>query len=404
MASIKLVLDKRAARKDGTYPLKIGVSHQKYFQVSLDVYLKPENWVDNKVVFHKTQEVQAKKLNEYIQARLNFAKNTLYNLRILGTLKETTDSELRKMIDTSARKTAEVEKTNVENHFKEFIKRKEKNNTKKIYRNTLLHISKFTEITKLKFEDITHSWLIAFEHYLKGKCLSINAISIHLRNLRAVINSAIDEELITLNNYPFRKFKIKSEKTIKRSLTKEQIKLLRDYECEPHQEKYRDIFMLIYYLAGINIVDLLNLQGICSNGRVEFKRAKTGRLYSIKVEPEALEIIERYKGEKYLLNIMDRYKNHKDFLKRMNSTLRKIGEVKRVGKRGKKVIKPIFPDISSYWARHTVATLMAELDIPKETIAATLGHGGNTVTDIYINFDTRKIDAAMRQVIHYIKC
>ena len=63
---------------------------------------------------------------------------------------------------------------------------------------------------------------------------------------------------------------------------------------------------------------------------------------------------------------------------------------------------PKFPGISSYWSRHTWATIAASLDIPKETIAAALGHGGNTVTDIYIAFDQRKVDEANRKVIDHV--
>ena len=44
----------------------------------------------------------------------------------------------------------------------------------------------------------------------------------------------------------------------------------------------------------------------------------------------------------------------------------------------------------------------ASLDIPKETIAAALGHGGNTVTDIYIDFDRRKVDEANRRVLDWV--
>lgn len=55
-----------------------------------------------------------------------------------------------------------------------------------------------------------------------------------------------------------------------------------------------------------------------------------------------------------------------------------------------------------HYARHSWATIAASLDIPKETIAAALGHGGNSVTDIYINFDQKKIDEANRKVIDYL--
>jgi integrase len=60
------------------------------------------------------------------------------------------------------------------------------------------------------------------------------------------------------------------------------------------------------------------------------------------------------------------------------------------------------PKVSMYWARHSWATLGAELDIPKETIGAALGHSNKTVTDIYINFDRNKIDRANRQVLDFV--
>ena len=64
---------------------------------------------------------------------------------------------------------------------------------------------------------------------------------------------------------------------------------------------------------------------------------------------------------------------------------------------------PAFKGLTTYWARHTWATIAAELDIPKETIAAALGHSiGNPVTSIYINFNTHKIDEANRRVLDYV--
>jgi integrase len=82
--------------------------------------------------------------------------------------------------------------------------------------------------------------------------------------------------------------------------------------------------------------------------------------------------------------------------------LKKIGAVERKGLGGKKIITPLFPKLSTYWARHTWATIAASLDIPKETIAHALGHGSTTVTDIYIDFDMKKVDDANRKVLNYV--
>ena len=165
------------------------------------------------------------------------------------------------------------------------------------------------------------------------------------------------------------------------------------------------MFMLMFYLIGINAADLfLAKKSDLVNGRLEYKRAKTGKLYSVLVLPEAMDIIEKYKGAgDYLLNVMDEYKNYKDFLHRMGNALKEIGPMERRGRGGKKVRTPLFPDISSYWSRHTWATLAAFLDIPKEVISAGLGHEiGSSVTSIYIDFNLRKVDDANRKVIDYV--
>lgn len=212
----------------------------------------------------------------------------------------------------------------------------------------------------------------------------------------------LDEEFTT--RYPFRKFKIKHEETAKRNLTLEQLRKLFSYPVEDFQIRYVDIFKLSFYLIGINLSDLLTLKKEnIVNGRIEYHRMKTNRLYSIKIEPEAKEIIDKYAGENYLLNIMDACSNTRDFIRKMDKHMKNIGKVTRKGLGGKKTVESEFPTITSYYARHTWATLAAELDIPIETISMALGHAlGSEVTNIYINFNRSKIDEANRKVIDYV--
>ena len=147
--------------------------------------------------------------------------------------------------------------------------------------------------------------------------------------------------------------------------------------------------MLMFYLIGINAGDLLSLKTEdLYNGRIEYNRMKTHKYYSIKVEPEAMEIIEKYKGKEHLLTFMDGNSNYKDFLKQLNTQLKKIEG---------------FEGISSYWSRFTWATFAAELDIPIETISMALGHkAGYKITNVYIKFNQKKIDEANRKVIDYV--
>lgn len=254
------------------------------------------------------------------------------------------------------------------------------------------------DVERMRFDDVNYAWLSDFEDWMKRKELSQNTRKIHLGNIRIAMREAYKRELT--ENDPFRRFTFKPAKTRKRSLSLGQLRRIKDFPVEPYAEIYRDMFMLIFYLCGINIIDLYGLKEISGEGRIEYRRAKTGRLYSIKVEPEAMSIIERYRGDKALLCLADRWSDYKNFARQMNKALANIGEVKRSGLGGKKTVTPIEKDLTSYWARHTWATIAADIDIPDAVISMALGHSGeNRVTDIYIDRNMRKVDVANRKVI-----
>lgn len=238
----------------------------------------------------------------------------------------------------------------------------------------------------------------------------VNGVAIDLRNIRTVFNWAIDNDITT--KYPFRKYSIKQEKVKDFTMSAAQLVELRDYHVEPQQERYRDLFMLSFYLIGINISDLLQLKEM-NNGRIVYRRNKTGRIYDIKVEPEALNIIRKYRGKDHLLCILDgsknEYKDIRKFNSLMNEGLKRIGRKEEArnsrGRKFMKLVEPLFPQIETYTARRTWATIASKLDIPKDVIGKGLGHSEwfSSTTDIYIDFDSSKIDKANRQVLDELR-
>ena len=396
MATVKFYLDKRRQKKDGTYPIKLNVFHNKQIMIATQLSASEKEWNGNE---YSVRAQNYKPRNIVARGIINKAETVIFTLEQQEKLKSTTDKALKKLIEDAISSKVENQKTFLY-YLDEFVYKKTNQGTKSIYTTTRNKIEEYD--SHCTFESMDKSWLENFEAWM-AKTMKVNAYAIHLRNIRSVFNYAIDEEYTTL--YPFRRFSIKKEETRKRSLTAEQLRLLRDYPCEEYQIRYRDMFMLMFYLIGVNAADLFNAKhSALVNGRFEYKRAKTGKLYSIKVEPEAQAIIEKYKGKDYLLNIMDEYGNYKDFLHRMGIGLKQIGETERKGLGGKKSRNPLFPDLSSYWARHTWATVAAELDVPKEVIAHALGHSwaNSTTTDIYIRFDMKKVDEANRKVIDFV--
>lgn len=241
----------------------------------------------------------------------------------------------------------------------------------------------------------------------RGRCN--NGIINDIDKLKAVFNWARRRKLTT--NYPFERAMFKKDKTKKRNLTIGQLKAIRDIGLDAHDVVYRDFFMLGFYLIGMNLSDILDLtKDEYKNGRVSFYRNKTNRLYDIKVEPEAQAIIEKYreidKKKENLLNFMKitHSAGYAQFTTKCNHCLRSLGKKVYDGKRYVRKDSSIEPDLTTYWNRHTWATFAAKLGIPMETIGRALGHSiwDNSITGVYVEYDTAKIDEANRKVIDYL--
>lgn len=411
MVTIKIYLDKRALKQNKEAPLKVSFTKKgDTALMPLGVKVLPSQWdaKAQKVVSHPGKEA----LNAFIRNRVVAVQNIILSLTTSGELTRLTATQVKNKVASLLE--PEVEKENLfVSWFEKYIAMQENRRTREIYQATLKKLRAYDKmIGKLTFEEISKAWLTDFDIWLaENGCPGRNSRNIHLRNIRAVFNEAIDNEATMA--YPFRKFKIKPEKTVKRSLSVENLRELFSYPVDEWQQRYLDYFKLTFYLIGINTVDLLACKSSnLTDGRLHYKRAKTGRLYNIKVEKEAEELIGQYRGEELLVNFGEGITNYHNFTGKCDKGLKSIGSVEQVenpkwkeGSRKHRYVtkrNSAFPGLSIYWARHSWATVAASLDIPKETIAAALGHGGNTVTDIYIDFDQKKVDEANRRVIDWV--
>ena len=401
MANVSFYLDKRSMGNDGTAPLKLTIRFgNKAVMIGLDVRLKPNQWHPSlsRVINHQRR----KPLNSYLDTVRIKAEEALRDMVSRGVPLTTKAVRSRIM----ARK-SEIEDTFIAVFKRVATDSRNKTRTHEIYHATLRKLYLYAEHLGIDagewvFEDITRAWLNDFDTWLMESSPSRNARNIHLRNIRHVCNVAFSQHITDF--YDFRGISIKAVPTVKRSLSVEKLRQLFALDVEDHQRKYIDYFKLIFCLIGINTIDLCHLRkSDVVEGRIEYKRSKTGRDYSIRIEPEAQALIEKYAGKgEWLLDVLDRYTDFKDFAHRLNENLQSVGEV-TVGKHGKKTRIPMFPNLTTYWARHSWATIAASLDIPNETIAASLGHGyGNRITAIYIDFDKAKIDDANRKVLDWV--
>lgn len=435
MAKVSLYLDSRS--KNPVVKLSLSVNG-KGLLVSLGVKLESiDQWSPKDPKGPVVRHNSARSLNTLINSRLRMAQEELIDLQYKGGEESFTIEMLRdrilKRINPSKYEASMTEST-VRYWYNKFAHEHE-GRTRELYDTTLKRLDEYCVYAstgidphdnksvsknpqckekgekyamRLSFDDITEDWLDEWNDYMERTMPTANARAIHLRNLRAACKYAYKEG--GTEKDPFRNYSIKREETRHRALTPEQFKQLFTYKI-PSEEteliEYRDISLLIFLLIGINVADLYYVDGIV-DGRIYYDRRKTHKSYSIKVEKEAMRLIKKYAGKKYMLRYADSNSSHISLTKKLNTALKNIGPVtyitnaKNYG-RGQKIkqFSGLFEDISVYWMRHTWATFAYKIGVSREDIARCLGHGRKTVTDIYIDYDQERIDQTNRKVIDY---
>ena len=263
MATVGFYLDTRREKKDGTFPVKLQVRHKGQIMLCTDFCATPETWTGTE--YNKNAKNHKAK-NVAIRNLINRVEMLLVILDDNQKLKGMSDKALKDYILKSIKNESTC-KTFV-SYIDEFVATKTKENTIVLYKATKNKILAYDPTCT--FETMTRRWLESFNKWLKDTGIKTNSISIHLRNIRAVFNHAIDNEETEL--YPFRKFTIEREETRKRSLKPDQLITLRDFNGEEYQKEYQDIFMLMFYLIG------------------KAKDRKPNIITSLELKPEAMEI------------------------------------------------------------------------------------------------------------------
>lgn len=384
MITTKFYLDTRSTAAGCAAPLKISVTvNRTVAYIPTGIRLLPSDW--NKAA-NRAKSAATQQAADLI--RMNVI-NVCLRLSQEGKLDGLNAREVRDRImeDLSP---AEHRPARLLETFREYAAQpKLKQRTKEIYEATAARILAFdAKAERLTFADIGVGWLDRFDAFLARTSPKKNARNIHHRNIRAVFNYARKRDATT--NYPFINYEIHGEPTDHRDLSVGQLRRLFSAELPAWKKRYVDFFELSFLLIGMNTEDLLHADRI-NDGRLEYRRAKTGRPYSIKIEPECMEILKSRPGKTYILDILDTYSCTRHWSSKVNNVLKDVAA--ELG----------LPPISMYWARHSWSTIATnELGIPWDTVRAALGHSGGMTTDIYIDADRGRIDLANRQMIDYV--
>ncbi|EJX04160.1 site-specific recombinase, phage integrase family, partial [gut metagenome] len=188
-----------------------------------------------------------------------------------------------------------------------------------------------------------------------------------------MINEAINQGYMNLNDYPFRKFKIQKEKSEHRVLTQNELSKLESVALKGKvRQRVLDSFLFCCY-SGLRFSDykLLtddNILSLKGNKWLSLRTQKTNVKQKIPIyllfEGKALKLVGKYDS----LEAMNKIGCNADVNRILKDITCKAGIAKRV---------------TFHTARHTFATLLLSQSIPITTIQRLLGHTSVKTTQIY---------------------
>lgn len=271
--------------------------------------------------------------------------------------------------------------------------------TAEAYRATLNCWLRFIDPEKaMPWKMVTSRSMTLFADYLKKRGATKNTQSFYFRILRAVCNRAREEGVAVLPGNLFDNVYTGKARTRKRALPIEDIRKIAAAEPKNRKEQLaRDMFIFSFITRGMAPIDMALLRkGNIVDGRLAYRRHKTGRAITMEWITEMREIADRYvrDGSDYLFPLVssdgaEGWKQFKRGSQVINYHLRKLG---------KRLNMPMH--LTLYVARHSWATVAKSTGVPTALISEAMGHVSERMTQVYLgSIDVGRVDSANREIV-----
>lgn len=398
-ATVNVLCYKSKTLANGEHPLMLRVckdGKKKY--ISIGISVNPKYW-DFEKGRPKRNCPEREKIENVISTHLK-----KYQQQILTFQVEDKDYSAQSLITFNHK---QVTKKTVKEFYEQLLTSMENDEQLGNWRIYVSSYNSLLKFTKKKldiyFSDIDVTWLNNYEKWLRKRENKDTTLSIQFRTLRAAYNKAIDEGIVNESYYPFKKYKVSKfdTSTNKRAISKKDIQKIMNIALKGNELNFaRDIFVFSYLCGGINFVDIAHLKD--SNiveEQLIYLRQKTGKQIKLKILPEALDIINKYKrSNDYLFPILndEAYPTKKKKQTRIHYVLDKINQrLKEIAQ-----LINLNVDITTYVARHSFATVLRRSGVNVGIISESLGHTDLKTTQIYLDsFENEQIDEAMSNLL-----
>lgn len=393
MATLSLTLFKAKVLKDGSHKIRIAVRHKHETCYIITRFIVEENQFKNGQVVKRPDAafINTKlrlMMNEYQERLDRISNQNLYTCR-----------QLKDILMNSA---VAKESSTFQDVCRKYISELEEEG-RKSYASLLERNNRyFTEFTKgdILLSDITPVLIEGYSRFLKvKKGVGDTTLGMMMSRTRTIINRGIKRQLVKYDVHPFLNYSISASKVREVDLSIETFNKIR--LAHPDEKKLRvahDLFCLSFYLGGINLIDLLqvNFKG---TDTLEYVRVKTRntvvgtRTISFSIPEPAKVIIDRWMNRntgRLDFGYKFSYPNFSRYITRSLTTLSKnLGITEKV---------------VYYSARKSFAQYASEIGIPDGIIDYCLGHSDKSkgVIRYYTKVRQKQADMAISRVIDYV--
>ena len=395
MATLKLAITPDKAAKDGSHKIRIAIGHK-----SVTRYIVTRFKIDNLSQFKNGQVVKrpdAAMINTKLRNLLNEYQEKLDSIKCVSMYD---CKQLREILINSlpTGQTASTFQAVAKAYIDELIEDGRENYAKLLERNNRY----FTEFTKGEFllSEITPEIINNYDRFLRNKKgIGETTIGMMMSRTRTIINRGIKKQLVKYDVQPFAYYSIKSSPVREVDITVEN--LIKIKNCTPKEKKLRvarDCFMLSFYLGGINLADLLEVDFRKTN-KVEYIRKKARNLKQneqrivITIPEIAKQIIKEWMNRNTGKLDFGYKFTYSNFYRYLTRGINMLAENLNINQK-----------VVYYSARKTFAQFASELGIPDGVIDYCLGHSDKSkgVIRYYTKVKQRQAEIAINRVIDYV--
>ena len=392
MATIKLAVLKHTKSKDGSYKIRISIGHRSETHYIVTPYsVNTLSEFDNGIV---VRVPNAHEINIKLRNLLNDYEERLERI---DSPEDYTCKELRDLLKSMRTHSSKVTFKQVSEQYQKELIEDGRGSYAGMLQNSLRLFFEFTggDVFLSEISTITIS---EFERWLKRKGVSQTYISMTLSMTRTIVNRAIRMQLVTYSVHPFTYWKRPADPERELDISVEDVRAIRD--AQPRLKKQRiarDIFMLSYYLGGINLIDLLEIdfRGVSV---LEYTRHKSRNMklsdkrISFTLQPEAKELISKWMNRntgRLDFGYKFSYKNFLAYVTRSIKSLAKDIDIQDYRK------------VCYYTARKSFVQHGFDLGISLEVLEYCIGQSVKNNRPIfnYLKIMRKHADVAFRQIL-----